>query len=55
MSSLLRIDVSPRGALSITRKMGDAFVAEWQKKHPSRPVVHRDLAETLSPLQICPG
>ena len=54
MPSLLRIDVSPRSTNSITRKLGDAFVAEWQKKHPGAKVVERDLAETHLPFTDMP-
>ena len=49
MTTLLRIDVSPRSDHSISRKLGDAFVAEWLKKHSSGTVTERDLAETRLP------
>ena len=54
MPSLLRIDVSPRSDHSISRKLGDTFVAEWQKKHPDGKVTHRDLVETHLPFTDMP-
>ena len=54
MPKLLRIDVSPRSTNSISRKLGDAFVAEWQKKHAGGSVTERDLAETHLPFTDMP-
>ena len=54
MPSLIRIDVSPRSDFSISRKLGDTFVAEWQKKHPDGTVHKRDLAETHLPFTDMP-
>ena len=54
MSRLLRIDVSPRSDASISRKMGDKFVAEWQKKHSDGSVTERDLNETHLPFTDMP-
>jgi len=33
MSTLLKIDVSPRGEYSISRKLGNHFASEWQSNH----------------------
>jgi FMN-dependent NADH-azoreductase len=44
MASLLKIDVSPRGAYSYSRQIGDTFLASWQTAHPGSTVVTRDLA-----------
>jgi FMN-dependent NADH-azoreductase len=54
MPSLLRIDVSPRLDNSISRRLGDSFVTEWQKKHPDGIVSRRDLAETHLPFTDMP-
>lgn len=54
MPSLLRIDVSPRSSHSVSRKLGDKYVAEWQKKHPGGTVTERDLAETHLPFTDMP-
>ncbi len=47
MSKLLRIDVSPRGDYSISRKLADAVVAAWQQKNPGGEVVTRDISKGL--------
>jgi FMN-dependent NADH-azoreductase len=44
MASLLKIDVSPRGAYSYSRQLGDTFLASWKSAHPGATVVVRDLA-----------
>ena len=54
MPSLLRIDVSPRSDHSISRKLGDTFVAEWSKKHPGATITERDLVDTHLPFTDMP-
>ena len=46
MSTLLKIDVSPRGDYSISRKLGNHFATEWQSNHVGGEIVTRDLATT---------
>jgi FMN-dependent NADH-azoreductase len=49
MSTLLKIDVSPRGSYSISRKLGNHFATEWQSNHVGGKIVTRDLATTKIP------
>jgi FMN-dependent NADH-azoreductase len=49
MSILLKIDVSPRGEHSISRKLGSHFATEWQSNHVGGEIVTRDLATTKIP------
>jgi FMN-dependent NADH-azoreductase len=49
MSTLLKIDVSPRGEHSISRKLGNHFATEWQSNHVGGKIVTRDLATTRIP------
>jgi FMN-dependent NADH-azoreductase len=45
---LLRIDVSPRGNdWSVSRRLGDIFVAEWLRKNPDGEVIRRDISKGL--------
>jgi FMN-dependent NADH-azoreductase len=46
MSTLLKIDVSPRGNYSISRKLGSHFATESQSNHVGGKIVTRDLATT---------
>ena len=52
---LLRLDVSPRGECSISRRLGDIFVAEYTKKHAGANVTTRDLAEMHLPFVDMPA
>ncbi len=54
MSHLLHIDVSPRGAYSVSRTLSAAFVQEWQSKHPDGTVTARDLAASAIPFVDLP-
>ena len=54
MATLLRIDVSPRGNHSVSRKLGEQFAAEWQKTHGNGSVINRDLAKTDLPFVDLP-
>jgi FMN-dependent NADH-azoreductase len=49
MSTLLKIDVSPRGESSISRKLGNHFATEWQSNHTGGEIITRDLATTKIP------
>jgi FMN-dependent NADH-azoreductase len=49
MSTLLKIDVSPRGEHSISRKLGNHFATEWQSNHVGGEINTRDLATTKIP------
>jgi FMN-dependent NADH-azoreductase len=49
MASLLKIDVSPRGDYSISRRLGNDYLAAWQAANPDATVVTRDLAANPLP------
>jgi FMN-dependent NADH-azoreductase len=49
MSTLLKIDVSPRGDHSISRKLGNHFATEWQSNNVGGKIITRDLATTKIP------
>jgi FMN-dependent NADH-azoreductase len=49
MPTLLKIDVSPRGDHSISRKLANQFLEQWKITHPGGSVVERDLAKTHLP------
>ncbi len=49
MPTLLVINVSPRGAMSISRKLGERFVEHWRVAHPDGTVVERDLMRPAIP------
>lgn len=48
MASLLKIDVSPRGDWSVSRRLGADWLKRWQEKNPGATLVTRDL--TAQPL-----
>ena len=51
MATLLKIDSSPMGDHSISRKLTAQFAASWRKAHPDGNVISRDLTTTeLSPV-----
>ena len=51
MATLLKIDSSPMGENSISRKLTAQFAASWRKAHPGGEVISRDLTRTeLSPV-----
>jgi len=54
MSTLLKIDVSPRGNQSISRKLSNRFATEWQSNHVGAKIVTRDLAATKLPFLDLP-
>jgi len=45
MPTLLRIDVSPRGDYSVSKKLADAVTAAWLAKNPTGTVTTRDLSK----------
>ncbi|MEO0763462.1 MAG: NAD(P)H-dependent oxidoreductase [Pseudomonadota bacterium] len=47
MSTILRIDASPRRARSLTRHLADDFIAAWRSRRPDDRVIDRDVG--LSP------
>ena len=53
MPTLLKIDVSPRGDYSVSRRLSQTFAEEWQKAH-SGSVVTRDLTKTDLPFVDLP-
>jgi FMN-dependent NADH-azoreductase len=50
MKTLLKIDSSPMGGHSISRKLTSEFADTWAKAHPSGKVLVRDLNKTSLPL-----
>ncbi len=49
MPHLLRIETSPRGEYSISRRLTTTFVEAWTKTHSGAKVVDRDLLKTHLP------
>jgi FMN-dependent NADH-azoreductase len=49
MSSLLAIEVSPRGDFSTSRKLTKHFIDQWKAAHPGGALVVRDLMKTRPP------
>ena len=49
MATLLKIDSSPMGEHSISRKLTAHFAASWRKAHPGGEVISRDLTRTELP------
>ncbi len=49
MPHLLKLDVSPRGDQSVSRRLGQQFLADWQKNHTGAQVTTRDLATNNLP------
>jgi FMN-dependent NADH-azoreductase len=54
MASLLKVDVSPRGDYSISRKLGEKFLADWKSKNSGGTVVVRDLSQKPLPFVDLP-
>ena len=46
MPTLLHVDASPRGSLSISRQLSAAAVSAWKHDNPRGKVIARDLCET---------
>ena len=49
MPILLNVAASPRGAQSISRRLGERYVAHWREAHPHGTVVERDLMASPVP------
>jgi FMN-dependent NADH-azoreductase len=49
MATLLKIDSSPMGENSISRKLTERFADTWRKAHPGGVVISRDLTTTDLP------
>lgn len=49
MTTLLKLDSSPMGDHSISRKLTRHFVDTWRKTHPDATVISRDLAQMNIP------
>jgi len=54
MTTLLAVEVSPRGDYSTSRKLTSDFIEKWKAQHPGGKVVHRDLAQTRLPFVDLP-
>ncbi len=54
MPTLLKIDVSPRGDSSISRKLSRQFAEQWQQTYPGGKIVTRDLVKTNLPFVDLP-
>jgi FMN-dependent NADH-azoreductase len=54
MRTLLKIDVSPRGDYSVSRKLSGEFATQWQQAHPEGTLVVRDLVKTDLPFVDLP-
>jgi len=54
MPTLLKIDVSPRGDYSISRKLTAIFAEHWKQAHSAGVVVERDLTKTSLPFVDLP-
>ncbi len=50
MSTLLKLDSSPMGERSISRKLTTKFAESWLKTHPSGKVIERDLTTLNLPV-----
>lgn len=54
MSTLLKIDVSPRGSHSVSRAIGELYAKQWDQLHPGGRKIVRDLATTEIPFVDLP-
>ena len=54
MPTLLKIDASPRGDYSVSRKLSGEFAEQWKKTHTDGTVVVRDLTKTNLPFVDLP-
>lgn len=48
-ATLLRLDASVRGERSLSRRLADAFVAEWARRRPADRVIARDVGRNPPP------
>ncbi|MDE1161941.1 MAG: NAD(P)H-dependent oxidoreductase [Acidobacteriaceae bacterium] len=49
MATLLKVEVSPRGDWSVSRKLGDLYQEKWLEANPGGTVVTRDVAANPLP------
>lgn len=49
MTTLLKIDVSPRGDHSVSRALSKQFADHWKQRHPGGKLIERNLATTHLP------
>jgi FMN-dependent NADH-azoreductase len=49
MPTLLTINASPRGAMSISRRLGERYIHHWLAAHPGGTVAERDLMKPAIP------
>lgn len=49
MSTLLKIDVSTRGSVSISRRLSSLFLEQWKEAHADGQVIERDIDTTDLP------
>jgi FMN-dependent NADH-azoreductase len=54
MPTLLRIDVSPRGDYSVSKRLANAVTAAWQQKNPGGTIVTRNLSHAPLPVVDLP-
>jgi FMN-dependent NADH-azoreductase len=54
MSTLLKVDVSPRATQSISRKLSTLFLERWRQVHGDNKVIERDIATTELPFMEFP-
>jgi FMN-dependent NADH-azoreductase len=54
MPTLLKIDVSPRGDYSVSRKLTAKFAEQWKQTHAGGTVIDRDLVKTNLPFVDLP-
>lgn len=50
MSTLLHLDSSPLGDASISRRLSEEFVQNWQRRNPTGQIITRDLSANPPPL-----
>ena len=49
MPTLLTINASPRGEMSISRRLGERYIHHWRAAHPGGTVVDRNLMDPAIP------
>jgi FMN-dependent NADH-azoreductase len=54
MPTLLKIDASPRGDYSVSRKLTAKFAEQWKQSNPGGTVIDRDLMKTSLPFVDLP-
>ena len=54
MTTLLKVDSSPMGQFSISRKLSERFLESWLRTHPGGKVISRDLSAIDLPVIDAP-